>query len=80
MSVSQLAGWEVEGLEVNPKTAACAQRRTGAIVHRVSIDAIAGEGRHYTAVTLTDVLEHIPDPYICSQRRHGCLLPAASSR
>ena len=44
MSVSQLAGWEVEGLEVNPKTAACAQRRTGAIVHRVSIDAIAGEG------------------------------------
>ena len=62
MSVSQLAGWEVEGLEVNPKTAACAQRRTGAIVHRVSIDAIAGEGRRYTAVTLTDVLEHIPDP------------------
>lgn len=62
MSVSQRAGWEVEGLEVNPKTAACAQRRTGAIVHRVSIDAIAAEGRRFTAVTLTDVLEHIPEP------------------
>ncbi len=62
MSVAQAAGWEVEGLEVNPKTAACAQRRTGAIVHRVGIDAIAVEGRHYTAVTLTDVLEHIPNP------------------
>jgi SAM-dependent methyltransferase len=62
MRLAQHAGWEVEGLEVNPKTAACAQRRTGAIVHRVSIDAIAGEGRCYTAVTITDVLEHIPDP------------------
>jgi SAM-dependent methyltransferase len=62
LSVAQRAGWEVEGLEVNPKTAACAQRRTGAIVHRVSIDAIAAEGRRFTAVTLTDVLEHIPDP------------------
>ncbi len=62
MSVSQRAGWEVEGLEVNPKTAACAQRKTGAIVHRVSIDAIAAEGRRFTAVTFTDVLEHIPDP------------------
>jgi SAM-dependent methyltransferase len=62
MRLAQRAGWEVEGLEVNPKTAACAQRRTGAIVHRVGIDAIASEGRRYTAVTITDVLEHIPDP------------------
>ena len=62
MSLSQRAGWEVEGLEVNPKTAACAGRRTGATVHRVGIDAIAAEGPRFTAVTLTDVLEHIPDP------------------
>jgi SAM-dependent methyltransferase len=62
MSASQRAGWEVEGLEVNPKTAACARRRTGAIVHRVGIDAIAVEGRRFSAVTFTDVLEHIPDP------------------
>jgi SAM-dependent methyltransferase len=62
MSVAQDAGWEVEGLEVNPRTAACAERRTGAIVHRVGVDAIAVAGRRYTAVTVTDVLEHIPDP------------------
>jgi SAM-dependent methyltransferase len=62
MSLSQRAGWEVEGLEINPKTAACAHRQTGAIVHRVGLDAIASDGPRFTAVTITDVLEHIPDP------------------
>jgi 2-polyprenyl-3-methyl-5-hydroxy-6-metoxy-1,4-benzoquinol methylase len=62
MSMAQAAGWEVEGIEVNPRTAAHAEWRTGAVVHRVSIDALAAEGRRYGALTLTDVLEHIPDP------------------
>lgn len=62
MSLAQAAGWDVEGVEVNPKTAAHAERRTGAPVHRLGIDAVAAEGRRYDALTLTDVLEHIPDP------------------
>jgi len=62
MRMAQAAGWDVEGVEVNPKTAAHAERRTGAVVHRVSIDVVAAEGRRYSALTLTDVLEHIPDP------------------
>ena len=62
MSMAQAAGWAVEGIEVNPRTAAHAERRTGARVHRVSIDALAAEGRRYGALTLTDVLEHIPNP------------------
>jgi SAM-dependent methyltransferase len=62
MSMAQAAGWDVEGVEVNPKTAAHAARRTGALVHRSGIDAVAAEGRRYDALTLTDVLEHIPDP------------------
>ena len=62
MSMAQAAGWDVEGVEVNPKTAAHAERRTGALVHRLGIDAVAAEGRRYDALTLTDVLEHIPDP------------------
>ena len=62
MSMARAVGWDVEGLEVNPKTAAYAQRRTGGLVHRVGIEAVAAEGPRYDALTLTDVLEHIPDP------------------
>ena len=59
---AQRAGWDVEGIELNPRTAAVAARRTGAVVHRVNARALALEGRRYTAITMTDVLEHIPDP------------------
>ena len=62
MRLAQRDGWVVEGIEVNPKTAACAERQTGAPIHRVQIGALAERGRRYTAVTLTDVLEHIPGP------------------
>lgn len=75
MRMSQLAGWQVEGLEVNPKTAASAERRTGAVVHRVGIDAIAADRRRYSAVTLTDVLEHIPDPVHVLTAAARLLLP-----
>ena len=62
MRTAQRDGWEVEGLEVNPKTAACAEARTGASVHRGHIEACPGPAGRFTAVTLTDVLEHIPEP------------------
>ena len=60
--LAQRAGWDVEGIELNPRTAAFAARRTGAAVHRVNARALALEGRRYAAITLTDVLEHIPEP------------------
>ena len=62
MYLAQQEGWDVEGIELNPRTAAYAARRTGAPVHRVNAHALACDGRQYSAVTLIDVLEHIPDP------------------
>jgi SAM-dependent methyltransferase len=62
MHLAQTRGWTVEGIELNRATAACAARRTGAPVHRVNATALQADGRQYSAVTLTDVLEHIPDP------------------
>jgi SAM-dependent methyltransferase len=62
LHLAQRRGWLVEGIEVNPRTAAYAERQSGARVHRLSaveMDAIA---RRFHAVTMTDVLEHIPDP------------------
>lgn len=62
MHLSQAAGWDPEGIELNPRTAECAARRTGAPVHRVNAQALGLRGQRYAAVTLTDVLEHIPEP------------------
>jgi SAM-dependent methyltransferase len=62
MHLAQRRDWQVEGIELNPKTAAVAARRTGAVVHRVNAQALTVGARRFGAVTLTDVLEHIPEP------------------
>ena len=62
MHLAQTRGWRVEGIELNPRTAAYAAAQTGAPVHRVNAHTLATDGRRYAAVVLTDVLEHIPDP------------------
>jgi SAM-dependent methyltransferase len=62
MHLAQARGWTVEGIELNPRTAAYAAARTGAPVHRVNAHTQALGGRAYAAVVLTDVHEHIPQP------------------
>jgi SAM-dependent methyltransferase len=62
MHLAQRAGWDVEGVELNPRTAAHAHARTGAPVHQINAHALARRGRRFGAITLTDVLEHIPEP------------------
>jgi SAM-dependent methyltransferase len=62
LHVAQRAGWQVEGIELNPRTAAFAAHRTGARVHQINARALAASGERFHAVTLTDVLEHIPEP------------------
>jgi SAM-dependent methyltransferase len=62
MQLAQRAGWAVEGIELNPRTAAYAARRTGAPVYRLNAEDVVLRGRRVDAVTLIDALEHIPDP------------------
>jgi SAM-dependent methyltransferase len=62
LHLSRQRGWTVEGVEVNPRTAACAARRAGATVHAMNARDLASKGLRFNAVTLIDVLEHIPDP------------------
>jgi SAM-dependent methyltransferase len=56
------AGWRAEGTEINARTARYARERTGATVHRVRAERVRDLGKYFDAVTLTDVLEHIPEP------------------
>ncbi len=75
VSLAQRAGWTAEGLELNPKTAAYAARRTGASIRQLNVHDAAVGDEAYDAITLTDVLEHIPDPVRVLMRAASLLAP-----
>jgi SAM-dependent methyltransferase len=74
IAVARRAGWQAEGLELNPKTAAFAAAATGAPVHQGNVHTFDADGA-YDAVTLTDVLEHIPEPRVVLRRVARYLAP-----
>ena len=77
MSLARAAGWEVEGIELNPRTAAQAAASTGATVYQGNI--FTAEPRApFDAVTLIDVLEHIPDPRRALARAAAWLRPGGA--
>jgi 2-polyprenyl-3-methyl-5-hydroxy-6-metoxy-1,4-benzoquinol methylase len=57
-----LEGWVAEGVELNPRTREIAIRKTNRPVYHNSARELAATGVQYDAITMTDVLEHIPDP------------------
>lgn len=62
IALAQADGWAAEGLELNPQTAAFARDRTGALVRQLNVHDVDERTAGYDAITITDVLEHIPDP------------------
>jgi SAM-dependent methyltransferase len=75
MHLARLAGWAPEGIELNPRTAAFAAARTGLPVHSVNVDRLVLSGQSYGAITLIDVLEHVPDPVTLLSKIHDALTP-----
>ena len=75
MRLARAAGWEPEGIELNPRTAAFAAKHTGLPVHSVNVDHLVLSGRSYGAVTLIDVLEHVPHPLALLSRIYEALEP-----
>jgi SAM-dependent methyltransferase len=62
LELARRKGWRPEGVELNPTTAAYARERAGVPVHRLNAEQLASLGSRFDAVTLIDVLEHIPRP------------------
>lgn len=62
IALARADGWTAEGLELNPQTAAYAAERTGAPVRQLNVHQVDVRTAAYDAITVTDVLEHIPDP------------------
>jgi len=70
---ARAGGWDAEGLELNPTTAAFAATSTGAIVHQGNLYTFDPAGHQYDALTMTDVLEHIPYPRRALRRARSLL-------
>lgn len=77
MSLAKGAGWDVEGIELNPRTAARAAASTGAVVHQGNIFSVDPHAP-FDAVSLIDVLEHIPDPRRALARAASWLRPGGA--
>lgn len=75
VSMARANGWAAEGLELNPQTAAFAAARTGASIRQLNVHDVDVEAAAYDAITLTDVLEHIPDPVRVLSRIGALLAP-----
>jgi SAM-dependent methyltransferase len=75
LSLASARGWAAEGIEVNQRTAAHAARATGCRVHRHPAEELDRLERRYDAVTLTDVLEHLPRPVEFLTRVQSVLSP-----
>jgi SAM-dependent methyltransferase len=75
--LARRAGWDVEGLELNPKTAAFAARASGATVHQGNVHTFESLDAAYDAMTLTDVLEHVPEPRAILQKARRLLASGA---
>lgn len=77
VSMARAAGWNAEGLELNPQTAAYAAERTGARIRSMNVNEVDAD-EAYDAITITDVLEHIPYPARVLERVRLLLAPGGS--
>lgn len=68
-------GWEVEGLEFDPAAAAIAREQTGGIVHESDLLDAALPGGRFEAVTMSHVIEHVPDPLAYLREAHRLCRP-----
>lgn len=75
VTLARQRGWQAEGLELNPKTAAFANAASGAPVHQGNMHTFTLVDQAYDAITLTDVLEHVPEPRRILQKAHRLLAP-----
>ena len=75
VAFARTQGWQAEGLELNPQTAAYAAQRTGARIRQLNAHDLDPASESYDAITMTDVLEHIPNPAAVLRTLAGLLAP-----
>lgn len=69
-----LPRWSITGIEPNAYAAAAA-RRSGVHVIQATLETTPLDGTTWNAITLWNVLEHLPDPLAALRRMHQFLHP-----
>ncbi|HUU00778.1 MAG TPA: class I SAM-dependent methyltransferase [Myxococcota bacterium] len=76
MDEARRLGWDVAGIEPNPRAASLAGRLDLPVVEGFfEPDEIEKPDKGYDCVVLNDVLEHLPDPARALRLVHGILAP-----
>jgi SAM-dependent methyltransferase len=70
----QRLGWQVEGIELDPITAAIARKR-GLTIHHNNVESLDLPLEHFDAITLTHVTEHFLHPRNVFRILHRWLKP-----
>lgn len=73
MSVAQNRGWDVEGVELNDDTASIA-REDGLNVTTGTLESL-DSAQQFDAITMWDVVEHVPDPLGLLRAAHRLVAP-----
>ncbi len=78
MAAMQTLGWETEGLETDPRTAALARKRTESVIHKLDLENLKGIKGKFDMVSLLHVLEHVPDPRATLRAAYDALAPGGT--
>lgn len=75
LSVAQAKGWRCSGVEVSTFAAAEARQRTGCEVFCGKLEDAPYDGASFDAITMWDLLEHLPDPLVGLETARRLLKP-----
>ena len=75
LAAAAQAGWNSEGVELSPDTAAAARERTGRKVHVGTLESAELVAESFDVVTMWDVIEHMPRPREALARTWEILAP-----
>jgi 2-polyprenyl-3-methyl-5-hydroxy-6-metoxy-1,4-benzoquinol methylase len=62
LSAARARGWDVRGIDLNPWAAAHARDELGLDVTRASLEEAGFDDAGFDAITMMDLVEHVPDP------------------
>lgn len=78
MHLARERGWNVAGVDICPLTAEKALKEFGVHIAVGPFEQHQFDGRQFDAVTMLDVLEHVPDPLAALKRVHALLRPGGA--
>lgn len=75
LHTAQTRGWQVRGVELIDQAARSARERYNLEVETGTLDTVSNPENGLDAITLWDVLEHLPSPLNALLRAHQLLIP-----